>query len=102
MLEKSHVALFQKSEVGAGSLQPLPTTAMEWMWEQYREELMLLYIWGHFSVSVCVPPGLAHFVRLIYVGKINKSELRFLSSTVRLEKAFSFDGTFRTRYFWTH
>lgn len=35
---------------------------------------------------VCVPPALAHFVRLIYVGKTNESELRFLNSTVRLKK----------------
>lgn len=37
-----------------------------------REKLTFLnYLVGHFSVSVWVPPGLAHFVRLIYVGKIN-------------------------------
>ena len=55
MFEKSQAALPKKSEVGAGSLQPHPSTAIEWMWEQHREELTLLqYLVGHFPMSVCL------------------------------------------------
>lgn len=103
VLEKSHVALFQKSEVGAGPYSLFLQQLLNGCGNNTERNSHSLNICGggHFSVSVCVPPSLAHFVRLIYVGKTNKYELRFLSSTGK-EKAFSFDGTFRTRSFWTH